>query len=171
MFFPWATHKAWVSAISSALWAVVPSGKLLAQMFCFLLTTAAPAFHLPLTKKLLPSMYQLGQPGPGWSVRSFLVPVSSARMSIHWCTGRESSASGSKVTGFRLARGANCTLSVSKRLCFEVVGMGIRVTVFLSFCQPLLPTPESITQIGYFYVANLGFLNGCLVSQLTQFRQ
>jgi hypothetical protein len=58
----------------------------------------------------------LYHPCHGWSVRSFLVPVSSARMSIHWCTGRESSASGSKVAGFRTAGGANCTLSVSKRL-------------------------------------------------------
>ena len=43
------SRKTWVSAISSALWAVVPSGKLLAQMVCFPLITAAPAFRLPLT--------------------------------------------------------------------------------------------------------------------------
>ena len=116
MFFSFASHKAWVSAISSVLWAVVPSGKLLSQMVCFLLTTVAPAFHLPLTKRLLSFVYQLGQSGHGWSVRSFLVLVSSARMSIHWCIGRESLASGSKVAGFSIAGGANCTLSVSKRL-------------------------------------------------------
>jgi hypothetical protein len=103
-----------VSAISSALWAVVSSGKLLAQMVCFPLTTAAPAFRFSSTKKLLPSVYQLGQPGHGWSVRSFLVPVSSARMSIHWCTGRELSASGSKVAGLRIA-GVQTALSQSVR--------------------------------------------------------
>lgn len=115
-FFPFASRKAWVSAISSALWAVVPLGKLLAQIVCFSLTTAAPAFRFPSTKKLLPSVYQLGQPGHGWSVRSFLVLVSFTRMSIHWCAGRELLAFGSKVAGFRTAGGVNCTLSVSNRL-------------------------------------------------------
>jgi hypothetical protein len=55
-------------------------------MVSFPLTTAGTTFLLLSIKKLILSVYQLGQPGHGWSVTSFLVLISSARMSIllHW---------------------------------------------------------------------------------------
>jgi hypothetical protein len=51
--------------ISSAVWFIVPSGKVLVKMVCFPLPKAAPTFCLPLTKNLLSSVHQLRQSGHG----------------------------------------------------------------------------------------------------------
>lgn len=102
---PSAICRAWMRAINSAFCAEVPSGRRLAQMTSVLSTTAAPATCLPSTTKLLPSMYQVEPPGHVWSLKSFLMPVSSARISSHLCAGVESSVSGSRVAGFRMTGG------------------------------------------------------------------
>ena len=111
--FPSAIRRACIKATSSAFWAYVPSGRLLAQITCFPSTTAARTFCLPSTTKLL---YQLGHPGQGWSFRSFQVSVSSARMSVQWWVGEESSVSSSWVVGLRTSGGVKVTCSVNKML-------------------------------------------------------
>jgi hypothetical protein len=72
--FPSAICRACIKATSSAFWADIPSGRLLAQITCFPSTTAVPVFRLSSTTKLLPSVYQLGLPGQDHIEYQFLLP-------------------------------------------------------------------------------------------------
>ena len=62
-------------------------------------------------------------------------------------------------------------MNIDKIVDAVKLGVAMAGCLFPSFCQPPFPFPETITQIGYFCLAILGFLSRCLVSQLPQFCQ